>query len=223
MENKELLKKLSKLGFTLFEKEEYPDVNKVLCDVVKSRETRLLEGFPIILLNAMRSWDFKYSNLIKRFTNKKDKELFLKFLELSFAMYKHDHIDFERKSEIYNALSESQKKEISAFLRFLKENKPFSIGDLRLSAERLKNIFARYYKSEETKTRETLLKQEEFSLEYAMSQVFSPKQKNLFKKKLRGEKMTKTEREYYSRTVKKKVVALSNSELHNLARKILEI
>jgi hypothetical protein len=137
-------------------------------------------------------------------------------------MYKYNRVDFERKNEIYNALSENQKKEISVFLRLLKENKPFSIADIRLSAERLKNIFARYYKSEETKTRETLLKQEEFSLEYAMSQVFSPKQKNLFKKKLRGEKMTKTEREYYSRTVKKKVIALSNSELHNLARKILE-
>ncbi|MFH1877188.1 MAG: hypothetical protein ABH883_00065, partial [Candidatus Omnitrophota bacterium] len=61
----------------------------------------------------------------------------------------------------------------------------------------------------------------ELSLEYALSQIFSPKQKNLFFKKLRGEKMTKTEQEYYSRAVKKKITALSNSRLHKLAQKIL--
>lgn len=55
-----------------------------------------------------------------------------------------------------------------------------------------------------------------------MSQVFSPKQKELFRKKLEGDPLNKTEQEYYSRTVKKKVVALANSERHSLARKLLE-
>jgi len=64
-------------------------------------------------------------------------------------------------------------------------------------------------------------KYEEFSLEYALSQVFSTKQKELFKKKLEGLPFTKTENEYYSRTVKKKVVALANDELHNLAKTLL--
>lgn len=34
--------------------------------------------------------------------------------------------------------------------------------------------------------------------------------------------MTKTEKEYFSRVIKKKIIALSNSELHDMARKILE-
>jgi hypothetical protein len=54
-----------------------------------------------------------------------------------------------------------------------------------------------------------------------MSQVFSPKQKELFFKKLKGEKLTKTEKEYYSRAVKKKVLALANDELHRMARQML--
>jgi hypothetical protein len=65
-------------------------------------------------------------------------------------------------------------------------------------------------------------KLKEFSFEYALSQIFSPKQKELFKKKLDGLPLTKTEQEYYSRTVKKKVVALANSELHSLSRSLLE-
>jgi len=39
-------------------------------------------------------------------------------------------------------------------------------------------------------------------------------------KKLRSEKMTKTEREYYSRAVRKKVLALANADLHVLAVKL---
>lgn len=33
--------------------------------------------------------------------------------------------------------------------------------------------------------------------------------------------MTKTEKEYYSRAVKKKVVALANPELHRLAQRLM--
>jgi hypothetical protein len=47
-------------------------------------------------------------------------------------------------------------------------------------------------------------------------------QKELFKKKLEGLPLTKTESEYYSRTVKKKVVALANSELHRMAQRLLQ-
>ena len=63
----------------------------------------------------------------------------------------------------------------------------------------------------------------EATFEYALSQIFSPKQKELFFKKLKGEKLSKTEREYYSRTVKKKVYALANTDLHRLAQQVTEL
>jgi hypothetical protein len=52
--------------------------------------------------------------------------------------------------------------------------------------------------------------------------LFSPKQKELIKKRLEGLPLAKTEQEYYSRSVKKKEVALANMELRGLARKLLE-
>ena len=61
----------------------------------------------------------------------------------------------------------------------------------------------------------------ELSLEYALSQVCSPKQKELFKKRLEGLPLTKTEKEFYSRAVKTKVVAFANDELHSLSKKLL--
>jgi hypothetical protein len=65
-------------------------------------------------------------------------------------------------------------------------------------------------------------RQDEFELEHAMSQVFSKKQKELFLKKLKGERLSKTEREYFSRIVKKKVLALANPDLHKLAAMLIK-
>lgn len=87
---------------------------------------------------------------------------------------------------------------------------------------RLKGVFELYFEKNAEKSRLRKEKYEELSLEYALSQMFSPKQKELFKKKLEGLPLTKTEKEYYSRTVKKKVVALANPELHRLAQKLME-
>jgi hypothetical protein len=47
--------------------------------------------------------------------------------------------------------------------------------------------------------------------------LFSAKQKELVFKKLRGQHLTKTEREYYSRVVKKKLAAIADSEIQELA------
>jgi len=56
-----------------------------------------------------------------------------------------------------------------------------------------------------------------FQLNLHLSTLFSPKQKELVFKKYNGEPLTKTEKEYYSRVVKKKIVALANSELRRIA------
>ena len=47
--------------------------------------------------------------------------------------------------------------------------------------------------------------------------LFSAKQKELVFKKLRGQHLTKTEREYYSRVVKKKLTAIADSDIQELA------
>ena len=93
--------------------------------------------------------------------------------------------------------------------------------DVTFDPERLKRLFGIYFEKKTEKQKRRREKYEEFSLEYDLSQVFSPKQKELFKKKLESLPLTKTEREYCSRTVKKKVVALANTELHGLSRKII--
>ena len=89
-----------------------------------------------------------------------------------------------------------------------------------LSTDRMMTHFQSYFNAAERNLRDLLAHKEEYSLEFALSQVFSPRQKELFLKKLKGDKLSKTETEYYSRRVKKKALALANEELHKLARSL---
>ena len=56
------------------------------------------------------------------------------------------------------------------------------------------------------------------SLDIYLDRLFSPKQKELVFKKRDGITFTKTEREYYSRTVRKKLEAIANEEVGQIAK-----
>jgi hypothetical protein len=90
-----------------------------------------------------------------------------------------------------------------------------------LSTDRLRNTLRRYVTnletSRSTRTREKNKQRRSFQLNYYLSTLFSPKQKELVFKKLHGEPMNKTEQEYFSRTVKKKLEALNNNEVKKVA------
>lgn len=59
-------------------------------------------------------------------------------------------------------------------------------------------------------------------LEQHLDEIFSAKQKELFLKKINGKKLTKTEKEYFSRVVKKKVLAMADSDIHQMSKKLLQ-
>ena len=52
--------------------------------------------------------------------------------------------------------------------------------------------------------------------------LFSPKQKDLVFKKLDSQSLTKTEREYYSRVVRKKLKAIANSQVVDIAERLTQ-
>ena len=59
-------------------------------------------------------------------------------------------------------------------------------GDVDFDPERLKGLIELYFEQNADKSRQRKEKYEEYSLAFAMSQMFSPKQKELFKKGWRG-------------------------------------
>ena len=59
-------------------------------------------------------------------------------------------------------------------------------------------------------------------LQTNLRRLFSPKQRDLVFKKLNGESFTKTEREYYSRVVRKKLQSIADSQVGYIAARLTQ-
>ena len=151
MGNRKLLEEAGNLGFNLFEKEEPIDTNKILYNVITSEDIRLLEGFPIMLANAIELGGFHYDEILNKLKNTKDKVIFLNIIQLSLAIYKYFRVEFDWKNTILKYLSEKNKNKINVYLSYLKMNRTFNVSKYQISSERIKNIFLNYYKKEENK------------------------------------------------------------------------
>ena len=68
--------------------------------------------------------------------------------------------------------------------------------------------------------REPRTRKQTESLDASLDRLFSPKQKELIFKKRDGQAFTKTEREYYSRVVRKKLEAIASEDLRELAKRL---
>lgn len=222
MKNSDLLKRVNVLGFPLFAVEEGLNANLTLADMVKSRDLRLWEGFPVVLANSAEKELFHYDKVNRYLKKPFDKTYLASLVTMSLALYKFFNLKFSWANKFYESLSGNSQKECNGFFECLKNDADLNVGGQKMSAQRLKTVFNNYFNQAQARLNELLSAKDELSLEYSLSQVFSPKQKELFLKKLKREKLTKTEKEYFSRAVKKKVLALANPELHRLSQKLLE-
>lgn len=222
MRDNNLLKNVSALGFPLFGVEDDQNANLTLAEMVKGKDLRLWEGFPVVLANSAEKGLFNYDKVNYYLRKPFDKSHLTSLVALSLALYKFFNLRFSWADKLYNSFSSERKKELRKFLDKVKNNDEFQCAGRDMSSLRLKSVFGNYFNQAQKKLEDLLSVKDELSLEYALSHVFSPKQKELFYKKLKREKLTKTESEYFSRAVKKKVLALANPELHRLAQRLLE-
>ncbi|OGS38340.1 MAG: hypothetical protein A2551_04090 [Elusimicrobia bacterium RIFOXYD2_FULL_34_30] len=202
-------------------KENDLDANNVLYEVVISKDMRLWNGFPVILANSVKKDLFDFNKTMEYLKNRNDKNTFCELVALSLALYDNLKFNFSWSKELYNFLNPNYKEKYKNYLKDLDSKKDLLVAKFKISTEQLKGTFRNYFLEEKVKLKELLELKDEYTLEFALSQVFSPKQKELFYKKLKNEKLTKTDKEYFSRTVKKKLLALANEELHSLAQKLL--
>jgi len=220
MNKKAVLEKAKSLGYPLFEVEETIDANKILAEIVESEDLRLWEGFPVMLANSLEKDLFDFDGILDYLSRNQEREHFLNLVMISIALYDFLELRLSFADQVYqsNYFNKNRYKE---FLKGFKQKKYFVALGKELSSDRLVNTFKNYFRRADLDLKEFTEMQDEFELEFALSQIFSKKQKELFFKKLKSEKLTKTEREYYSRSVRKKVLALSNSDLHKLALRLV--
>ena len=223
MGKKNLLKRLASLGFPLLEAEKDEEVNSTLADLVESHDRRLWEGFPVVLVNSVEKGLFDYDKVAEHLKSPSDRLNLALLVEFSLALYKTLDLKFSWADKLHALFdSEGMKQAYEKYLVALKNNQDFAVQSGVMSSQRVKATFDNYFRQAQAHLDDLLSVKEVMGVEYSLSQVFSPKQKELFLKKLRNEKLTKTEKEYFSRVVKKRVLALANPELHSLAQKLLQ-
>ena len=221
MNDKELMNNLSSLGFKLIEPESMVDANLTLARLVQARDLRLWEGFPVALANSSEKNHFDYGQAYKGLKSA-DRVYFKLLVMMSLALYQTLGLKFAWAEKLHQMLANELRGKLDQFRSALVHNQDLKLKDYSMSGPRLKNTFNRYLQNSESNLKDLMALKSEAGLEYALAQLFSAGQKELFLKKLQGAKLTKTETEYFSRVVKKKVLALANPELHNLARKLLK-
>ncbi|GAH67523.1 unnamed protein product, partial [marine sediment metagenome] len=94
MKKTELLNNVKELGFPLFETKKSMDVNKTLAEVTKSKDSRLWEGFPLLLANTLERGLFNYREVLRNFKNSQERNDFRKLVLMSLALYKYRGLKF---------------------------------------------------------------------------------------------------------------------------------
>jgi len=221
MKREELIESLARFGYTLIEpkpkKMSRPQVIALLEELADSMDSRLIEGFPVVLANcAHRGIELDWDALLRANSRNRDKARSLeKLLLLSWDLLDNEGIEMPVGLD---SVVESLR---SRYGDLLARDTVTLAGGISLSTERLRSSVRRYATDLPTGTSARKRAQNRqlrsFQLNLHLSTLFPPKQKELVLKKLKGEEMTKTEQEYYSRVVKKKLEALADADLRKMA------
>jgi hypothetical protein len=209
------------LGFTMFEADSPQAANATLAKVVKSADIRLWEGFPVMLANSLDKQWFNYGQTERLLGTSKWMSVLDSLIAMSLALYEVLNVRSPQIDAFRGQFNPEKRQDYAYISDKLKNKEDFALSGQTMSSERVRTAFTRYSGDKETRLTDLLSEQTLYDLQHALSQIFSSRQKELILKKLRGEPLTKTEREYYSRVIKKKIQALANPELHRLSQRLL--
>lgn len=226
MNKEELITASAELGFRpLIPEKRIISVKSVL-DVLDglsgSDDSRLIEAFPVVLANSFhRGIRLDINDLLSRYDQGTQERADLEKLILaSLDLFAQEGLV---RPDVLDSFVDSMRLRYGNLL----DQESLELGRKRtVSTERLRNTLRRYAtdldRSESALEREKKNQLRTFMMNLHLSTLFSSKQKELVLKKLKGEPLSKTEREYYSRVVKKKLEALANSDLNKAASALVK-
>lgn len=220
MKREELILALGDLGYPLVSpaKKRITDnqILEILGELAVSSDTRLIESFPVVLATCgQRGLKLDIQTFLARQRAKSQRRRNLeKLLVISSILLGQEELEQPKGlEEIVKSLKDKYKDLRSAEVVLLDKG-------VVLSIERLSNALKRYLSYQATGEKEKARQRRSFQQQLHLSTLFSPKQKELISKKLKGEPLTKTEQEYYSRVIRKKLEALADSEVRKIATRL---
>ncbi|HEY9680123.1 MAG TPA: hypothetical protein V6C86_00850 [Oculatellaceae cyanobacterium] len=227
LENELFFDELGRYGYQLFRTESAEKTAHVLRKIVTSDDARILEGFPIVFSNILLDGLLTFD--LVEFENSLPKAYQRRFRMLVAVSY-HFIFVIPNNLEARQILSSYLKKRDPELLltipQVLASNTPLNIGQgIVLSPERLTNAYGRYFSHRQLEQNESIsnkIEKERVELfQKAIALLFTDKQTTLLYKLLDKKPVTKTEKEYFSRTLKPRLKAICNKDLQDLATMIL--
>ncbi|MEJ2100421.1 MAG: hypothetical protein P8X68_10630 [Desulfobacterales bacterium] len=200
----------------------------VILDALASSDDRsLVIQFPVILSICARHGVSLDSHMLfsKYWESSPKKQSLEKLLLISAELFELEGMEGPRNlKKIASSLKAKYETLISAEMLSLSSGLTIAIRDiqnvLRQHAARTEQTLsaAEQYRADPHPNRANL--NHNAGLQTHLNRLFSPKQKDLVFKKLNCEPFTKTEREYYSRVVKKKLEAIADADLNYIANRL---
>ena len=92
----------------MFEPVEQLDVNETLAEVVKSDDTRLWEGFSVLLANAAETYQFAPDVVEQHLGSQVHKDHFRRLMLFSGALFSLYHLSFTWWNTLKKSLSEQE-------------------------------------------------------------------------------------------------------------------
>lgn len=216
MRHDELLKRAEALGYRDDRSLPSADASRTLAEIVISRDPRLWAAFPALLANAANEGGFN-PEAVQAYLQGHERDNFRALMLLSAALYRHLGL---KLGWVRKATAGFARGALEGYLEKFRKNVLVKIGEERLFPEEVTALFLASFKKTEERLRRAAEAREQLGLEFALSRIFPPTQKQLFLKKLAGPRLSKTESEYFSRVIRKKALALANPDLHRLAQKV---
>lgn len=198
-------------------------VIEVLDALLSSEDVALMELLPILLsLFAQSGFSMDLTPLFDKYGIESQRsETLQKFLLITLSLIKEEGLPIPVTFIEQETLLKKRWGDLVSSDVLDLEN------EISLQINRLRKVF-RQYTRQSTEIQPIRSKQENGTstssspqLHRELRLLFSPKQEELILKKLKGESLTKTEREYYSRVVKKKLKVLADKNLQELASRLI--
>jgi hypothetical protein len=218
MDSEKLSLKAARLGFRSEEPAPHNDANKTLAEAIQSQDQRFWEAFPVMLAAAAGAGEFSYEAADACLAEEEKK--YLKLLTIvSLGLYDSLGLEFAWRKRLFGAFPA---RLIANFKDKFASDAVLELGKFSLQAGTLKENLSEHLRKDAAASKPDVKTSRETALDSALSRIFTARQKGLLLKRLNLEMLTKTEKEYFSRVIKKKVQALANEDLHSLARRVLE-
>ncbi len=201
----------------------------ILDALASSNDPALVVRFPVVLSICARNGVALNSHALfsKYWESSPKKKNLEKLLLISGELFDLEGIEAPPNlKKIVRSLKAKYGSLQSARMLSLSSGMMIAIKDiqntLRDYSVKIKNAVPETAGASAGRDHDTDIPQRSAELDTCMDLLFSPKQKDLVFKKLNSESFTKTEREYYSRVVRKKLKAIANVQVGHIASRLTQ-